>query len=88
MRESGPGQWLDTPPYGVDDPAKFRDYFGRDPGPHWSGDEDDDWEGFSDTNENGIWDEGEPLNDDVGKDGLGPNHFNYSQPDEGEGDGE
>ncbi|MEW6652897.1 MAG: hypothetical protein AB1394_05435, partial [Bacteroidota bacterium] len=30
---------------------------------------------------------GEPLNDDVGKDGLGPFDINYTGPDEGEGDG-
>ncbi len=53
----------------------------------WTGDEDMDWVGFSDLNENGIWDNGEPLNDDVGIDGLGPNSPNYPGRDEGEGNG-
>lgn len=86
-RVSGPGVWLDTPPYGVDDVNQFIAYFGREPGPHWSGDEDGDWNGFTDNNENGIWDEGETLNDDVGEDGLGLNDFGYPGPDQGEGDG-
>ena len=50
-------------------------------------DNDDDWTPFSDLNGNGIWDQGEPLNDDVGKDGLSPLDTNYLGPDEGEGDG-
>lgn len=53
----------------------------------WTGDEDMDWLTYSDLNENGFWDTGEPLNSDVGKDGLGPNHSNYPGIDEGEGNG-
>lgn len=45
-------------------------------------DNDKDWRSFSDTNQNGTWDPGEPLNDDVGADGL------PSTGDPGEGDGE
>jgi hypothetical protein len=86
-RVSGPGQWLDVFPYGVDNPTQFFVYFGREPGPHWSGDEDGDWTGFTDSDGNGQWDEGESLNDDKGGDGLGPNDFNYLGPDNGEGDG-
>jgi hypothetical protein len=44
---------------------------------HWSGDEDGDWVGFT----------YESLNDDVGKDGIGPDSPYYTGPDEGEGDG-
>ncbi len=83
----GPGKWLDTPPYGVDNPAQFEKYYKRKPAPHWSNDEDGDWTAFSDVNGNGKWDPNEPLNDDVGKDGLGPYNFGYPGPDEGEGDG-
>ena len=86
-RNSGPGTWLDTPPYGVADPGLYQLYYGKEPGPHWSGDEDGDWVTYSDVNLNGQWDEGEPLNDDVGEDGLGPNDFNYPGPDIGEADG-
>lgn len=53
----------------------------------WTGDEDMDWVGFRDDNGNGEWDEGEPLNDDVGADGLDPTSPNYPGRDFGEGDG-
>ena len=36
----------------------------------WTGEEDLDWGGYDDVSGNGIWDDGEPLNDDVGSDGL------------------
>lgn len=52
-------------------------------------DEDGDWLGYEDLNKNGKWDaaENEPLNDDLGKDGVGPFDPQYNGPDEGEGDG-
>lgn len=50
-------------------------------------DNDGDWITFSDLNGNGKWDTNEPLNDDLGKDGVGPNDPQYKGPDEGEGDG-
>lgn len=52
-------------------------------------DNDHDWVPYTDLNGNGVWDkdENEPLNDDVGKDGIGPFDRQYSGPDEGEGDG-
>lgn len=52
-------------------------------------DNDGDWKPFSDLNGNGVWDreENEPLNDDLGKDGVGPFDRQYLGPDEGEGDG-
>jgi len=52
-------------------------------------DNDGDWIPFTDLNGNGVWDadENEPLNDDVGKDGVGPFDPQYDGPDEGEGDG-
>lgn len=53
----------------------------------WTGDENMNWVGYSDVNENGVWDEGEPVNNDVGADGLGPLDFGYTGPDEGEADG-
>ncbi len=36
-------------------------------------DDNGDWETFSDINGNGVWDEGEPLNDDIGIKQPGPN---------------
>jgi hypothetical protein len=50
-------------------------------------DNDHDWVPYSDLNSNGKWDPGEPLNDDLGKDGVGPWDPQYNGPDEGEGDG-
>jgi hypothetical protein len=52
-------------------------------------DNDHDWIGFTDLNGNGKWDAdlNEPLNDDVGLDGIGPLDEGYTGPDQGEGDG-
>ncbi len=44
-------------------------------------DNDGDWRGFADLDSSGVWEPGEPLNDDVGADGV-PN-----TGDPGEGDG-
>lgn len=44
-------------------------------------DNDGDWENFTDLDGNGDWDPGEPLNDDVGLDGVDGSN------DPGEGDG-
>ena len=43
--------------------------------------------GFDDENDNGVWDPGESLNNDVGRDGQGPFDLGYSGPDDGEADG-
>lgn len=53
----------------------------------WTGDEDLDWVAYDDLNGNGQRDNDEPIVDDLGKDGLGPDRENYPGPDEGEGDG-
>jgi len=37
-------------------------------------DDNGDWVSYTDENGNGHWDEGEPLNDDIGYDYGGPNH--------------
>ncbi|MSP64420.1 MAG: hypothetical protein EXR24_04690 [Ignavibacteria bacterium] len=50
-------------------------------------DNDKDWIAYNDANKNGKWDEEEPLNDDVGKDGVGPYDPQYKGADEGQGDG-
>lgn len=52
-------------------------------------DNDNDWIGFTDLNNNGKWDanENEPLNDDLGMDGVGPLDSYYIAADAGEGDG-
>ena len=58
-------------------------------GSWWTGDENLNWRPFTDVNENGLWDPGEPLNDDVGTDGLGPfdDAYTESDPDGSQGDG-
>ncbi|TFH01953.1 MAG: hypothetical protein E4H13_03485, partial [Calditrichales bacterium] len=50
-------------------------------------DNDGDWAPFTDLDNNGQWDVGEPLNDDLGKDGVGPFDRQYNGPDDGEADG-
>jgi len=50
-------------------------------------DNNHNWVSYTDLNGNGKWDPGEPLNDDVGKDGIGPTDPGYTGPDVGEGDG-
>lgn len=50
-------------------------------------DNDKDWLKYSDVNKNGKWDEDEQLNDDLGKDGVGPFDPQYKGADIGEGDG-
>ncbi|HNR67947.1 MAG TPA: hypothetical protein PKN24_07860 [bacterium] len=87
-RDSQAGTLLTNPPYGIADLNRFRDFYPTtEIRPHWSGDENINWDSFMDLNENGMWDGNEPVNDDVGEDGLGPNDLNYPGPDEGEGDG-
>lgn len=87
-RDSGPGVFLDAYPYGVSNPDQFlKVYPDLVLRPHWSGDENMNWDSFMDLNENGIYDYGEPLRDDLGADGLGINDSNYPGADEGEGDG-
>ena len=51
------------------------------------GDENMNWQQFTDVNGSGQWDSGEPLLDDVGEDGIGPEAENYPGRDVGEGDG-
>ncbi|MFA4907808.1 MAG: hypothetical protein WC602_06050, partial [archaeon] len=89
-RESdGPGTYLSDYPYGFSGAgwAKFVETYLYSPKAHWLSDEDCDWTPYTDVNGNGVWDSDEPLNDDVGADGVGPHDINYTGPDEGEGDG-
>jgi hypothetical protein len=63
------------------DTARFRLFYGYSWKPHWDADENCNWRTFTDINHNGVWDKGEPLNDDVGSDGLGPLDPGYPGPD-------
>jgi hypothetical protein len=69
------------------DTVNFKNFYGVSWHKHWDADENENWRTFTDLNGNGIWDPGEPLNDDVGIDGLGPYDPGYPGPDQGEGDG-
>lgn len=101
-RDGGPGQLIEgqdeilsyvSSHYNL---TQFQQYYGTpvqdrpafQAGYWWTGDEDLDWQSYTDTDGNGQWDEGEPLNDDVGEDGLGANDFSYPGPDVGEADGQ
>ncbi len=63
--------------YGYEDyddiPAVQQEYW-------WTCDENANWRGFTDLNGNGVWDEGEPLNDDVGSDGIDQFDGQYTGP--------
>jgi hypothetical protein len=48
---------------------------------HWDADEDQDWLDWNDANNNGKYDAGEDIGDDVGLDGVGPLDLNYYGPD-------
>jgi hypothetical protein len=48
---------------------------------HWDADEDQDWQDWNDANNNGKYDPGEDIGDDVGLDGVGPLDLNYYGPD-------
>jgi hypothetical protein len=63
------------------DTAQFHLYYGRPWVPHWDADENCNWRSYEDLSANGLWEEGEPLGDDVGSDGLGPFDDSYAGPD-------
>ncbi len=63
------------------DTVRFRAFYGYSWRPHWDADENANWRSFTDLNHNGKWDPGEPLNDDVGSDGIGPLDEGYTGPD-------
>jgi hypothetical protein len=65
-RDNPAGDYLTVYPYGIADPVAFQRFYGRPPAPHWSGDENGDWD---------------PVKDDIGSDGVGPNDPQYVGPD-------
>jgi hypothetical protein len=71
------------------DTTNFREFYGYSWRPHWDADENGNWVSYFDLNGNGQYDEGEPLNDDLGTDGIGPGDPGYigPDPDETEGNG-
>jgi len=63
------------------DTANFREFYGYSWRPHWDADENGNWVSYFDLNGNSQYDEGEPLNDDLGADGIGPGDEGYIGPD-------
>ena len=63
------------------DTARFHAFYTYPWRAHWDADENANWVSYTDVNHNGKWDPGEPLNDDVGTDGLGPLDAGYPGPD-------
>lgn len=64
------------------DTLKFKSFYGYSWRPHWDADENANWRSYTDVNKNGSYDQGEPLNDDVGTDGIGPYDENYTEEDQ------
>ncbi len=98
-RDNPAGELKDDPYYGIDDLAKFLNFYDlkeEDLCEHYEGDEDQDWRDGLDLNNDGdysyydeekkLWfvDPGENTGNDVGLDGVGPFDLNYKGPDEGE----
>lgn len=50
-------------------------------------DDNGNWHSFTDSNGNGKWDSGEPLNDDLGEDGMVGQENGFPARDKGEGNG-
>ncbi len=64
------------------DTTSFKEFYGYSWRPHWDADENANWRSFFDLDSNGVTDEGESLNDDVGTDGIGPFDEGYNRPDD------
>ncbi|MGE5810565.1 MAG: hypothetical protein ACM339_03630, partial [Ignavibacteria bacterium] len=86
-RDNSPTRFINTPnddafllnPF--QDTTSFKEFYGYSWKPHWDADENGNWRTFLDVNNNGVADEGESLNDDVGTDGIGPFDEAYTEPD-------
>ncbi len=63
------------------DTTKFSQFYGRPWEKHWDADENGNWTSYFDLNNNDVWDPNEPLNNDVGADGIGPFDAGYTGPD-------
>ena len=76
-------EWKDDPLDGLSDPAAFEAFYGRAPVPHWDTDENQNWQAWTDLNNNGVFDaDFDIINDDVGSDGVSSNDPNYYGPDD------
>ena len=86
-RDNEPSVFIDDPnndPFLRDvlqDTLLFREFYGYSWIPHWDADENCNWRTFLDVDEDGEFDDGELLRDDVGSDGIGPFDEGYTGPD-------
>jgi len=73
----------------LQDTLSFKRFYGYSWRPHWDADENANWRRYTDLDLNGEFNNGEPLNDDVGTDGIGPYDEGYTaaDPDGTEGNG-
>jgi len=81
---SNPAGTIIGPTDGIYNLADFKSYYRLDDDElkeHWSGDEDQDWVDWDDANDNGKYDDGEFVGNDVGTDGVGPGELNWYGPD-------
>ncbi|MBN1348301.1 hypothetical protein JXJ21_02740 [candidate division KSB1 bacterium] len=87
-RGPNPGVWTENPLEGPNgtliDQAKFEFYYSpRKVGPHWTGDENQNWRAWQDLDGDGIFNPSkDEIGDDVGADGVGPQDPNYYGADE------
>ena len=81
------GVWTEDPLEGPNgsriDREKFEAfYYPIKPGPHWTGDENQNWRAWADLDSNGVFTPGiDEINDDTGSDGVRPSDPNYYGPD-------
>ncbi|MBU2505435.1 MAG: hypothetical protein KJ799_01745 [Bacteroidetes bacterium] len=86
-RNNEPNMFIDNPstdPFIIDaarDTVQFKKFYNYSWNPHWDADENANWRNYFDANNNGKYDEGDLLNDDVGTDGIGPFDKGYSGED-------
>ncbi len=75
--------------YFFTDSVAFKNFYHTSWHPHWLGDENENWVSYTDLNHDGKWEPDEPLNDDVGSDGIGPLDPGYpgTDPNGSQGDG-
>lgn len=78
VQQANQDRYLTDP---AQDTLKFKRFYGYSWRPHWDADENANWRSFTDLNKDGVYSKDEPLNDDVGSDGIGPYDEGYSAED-------
>lgn len=87
QRDNPAGEWTEDGTRGPNgttiNVAAFESfYYPQKVGPHWTGDENQNWRPWTDVDSNGIYEpEFDEIGDDVGSDGVQPDDVNYYGPD-------